>query len=66
MVHPALRVRAALFLLAYLPRHSFWEKLDYADRLEFLDDHVPLALIKSLPQEVKVRTRLAFPAGPDV
>ena len=53
VVHPSIAVRAKLFLLSYLPRHSFWERLDYADRLEFLDAHVPLALIKSLPQEVK-------------
>ena len=53
VVHPSIAVRAKLFLLSYLPRHSFWEKLDYADRLEFLDAHVPLAVVKSLPQEVK-------------
>ena len=53
VVHPSLSVRAYLLVLSYLPRHSFWEKLDYADRLEFLDAHVPIALIKSLPQEVK-------------
>ena len=46
-------MRAKLFVLSYLPRHSFWDKLDYADRLEFLDAHVPLELIKSLPRALK-------------
>ena len=53
IVHPSLRVRLILFLLSYLPRHSFWEKINYADRLEFLDDTVPVALIKTLPKAYK-------------
>jgi len=53
VVHPSVSVRVCLFALSYVPRVSFWEKLDYMDRIEFLDQHVPVALIKSLPQEVK-------------
>lgn len=58
VVHPSVAVRCKLFALsylhsAYLTRHPFWDKLDYADRLEFLDAHVPIALVKTLPREVK-------------
>jgi len=53
IVHPPLQTRLALFALSYLQRHSFWEKLNFADRLEFLDDVVPIDLIKSLPQSYK-------------
>jgi len=53
LVHPSLTVRAALFVLSYLPRVSFWDKLNYCDRLEFLDDAVPVSLIKMMPQRYK-------------
>ena len=58
VVHPAIAVRAKLLVISYLHssylmRHPFWEKLDYADRLEFLDEHVPISLIKTLPDAVK-------------
>lgn len=53
IVHPSVRVRLTLFALSYLTKHSFWEKINYADRLEFLDESVPVALIRSLPQEYK-------------
>ena len=48
-------VRAAFFALSYLQsrRFCFWEKIDFTDRLEFLDAFVPIALIKSLPDDVK-------------
>jgi hypothetical protein len=74
VVHPSLQVRAVLFALSYLPRHSFWEKLDYADRLEFLDSHVPIELVKTLPAEVKQHDKdldkemyasVQGPRGPD-
>ena len=53
IVHPSATVRVLLFLLSYLPRISFWEKINFADRLEFLDAEVPVALIKTLPQSFK-------------
>lgn len=54
LVHPSMLVRAKLLALSYLPaRYKFWERLDYADRLEFLDAHVPVPLIKTVPQHVK-------------
>ena len=53
IVHPSAAVRVVLFLLSYLPRISFWEKINFADRLEFLDAEVPVALIKTLPQAFK-------------
>ena len=58
VVHPTIAVRTKLFVLsylhsAYLTRHQFWDKVDFADRIEFLDSHVPLALVKKLPDEVK-------------
>ena len=53
LVHPSVTVRCLIFLLSYLPRVSFWEKLNYCDRLEFLDADVPVALIKTVPQLYK-------------
>jgi len=53
IVHPPLQVRALLFLLSYVQRHAFWEKVNFADRLEFLDADVPIALVKTLPQSYK-------------
>ena len=32
LVHPSLKVRLAMFLLSYLPKVSFWEKLNFCDR----------------------------------
>ena len=57
VVHPSLLVRTRMFFLSYVTR-SFWEKLDYCDRLEFLDSYVPVALIKTVPDEVKEYDRL--------
>lgn len=53
LVHPSLKVKSILFLLSYLPRHDFWYKLNFADRLEFLDANVPVALIKTVPDAFK-------------
>jgi len=53
LVHPSLTVRCMLFVLSYLPRVSFWDKLNYCDRLEFLDGNVPVSLIKTVPQLYK-------------
>ena len=38
VVHPGLGVRMTLLLLSYMLKHSFWDKLIYADRIEFLDE----------------------------
>ena len=46
-------MRLIVFLLSYVVRHSFWEKLVYADRIEFLDELLPDETIASLPQETK-------------
>ena len=44
-------MRLLLLALSYVLRYSFWEKLLYADRIEFLDELLePRAL--ALPQEV--------------
>ena len=50
IVHPATHVRLLLFALSYYVKESFWEKFDYCDRIEFLDEVVPLAQLK-LPQD---------------
>jgi len=51
IVHPGLGVRLTLLLLSYMLKASFWEKLVYADRIEFLDEVVePKAL--ELPNEL--------------
>lgn len=34
IVHPSIQVRMLLLLLSYVVKHSFWEKLVYADRIE--------------------------------
>ena len=40
LVHPSASVRLLVFFLSYICRTSFWDKLIYADRLEFLDELV--------------------------
>jgi hypothetical protein len=54
IVHPSLSVRMMVFALSYLPtKHDFWNKINFADRLEFLDQDVPVALIKKMPKHIK-------------
>ena len=53
VVHPGIKVRMLLFLLSYITKTSFWEKLHYADRVEFLDEVHALgsaALMPTCPQ----------------
>ena len=50
IVHPSIQVRLLLFALSYYVKESFWEKFDYCDRIEFLDEVVPVAQLK-LPQD---------------
>lgn len=38
VVHPGVQVRIQLYLLSFVVSASFWEKLFYADRIEFLDE----------------------------
>eukprot|EP00965_Chrysotila_dentata_P157922 5217852-Pleurochrysis_carterae.AAC.4 len=48
VVHPRVGVRMMLLLLSYMLKRSFWDKLIYADRIEFLDEVVsPAAAFKS-------------------
>ena len=51
VVHPTLKVRFSLFLLSYMLARSFWDKLYYADRVEFLDDLMDVDSLE-LPSEV--------------
>lgn len=51
IVHPGLTTRMTLLLLSYMLKQSFWDKLIYADRIEFLDEVVdPKAL--QLPKDL--------------
>ncbi|KAL3929589.1 MAG: hypothetical protein SGPRY_001895, partial [Prymnesium sp.] len=38
MVHPSMQVRIILFMLSFVIRNSLWNKLFYAERIEFLDE----------------------------
>ena len=60
IVHPSLGVRAKILTLSYMTRgvNDCWEKINYADRLEFLDCSVPVKLIKTLPESVKEYDRM--------
>ena len=51
IVHPTLTVRFTLFCLSYLLQRSFWDKLYYADRVEFLDELMDVDALE-LPSEV--------------
>ena len=53
VVHPSIQVRLLVFMLSYIVKHSFWEKLVYADRIEFLDEVLKDETISSLPRDVK-------------
>lgn len=50
IVHPAVQVRLILFGLSYLLTDSFWDKFDYADRIEFLDEVVDIPSLR-IPKE---------------
>ena len=50
IVHPPVQVRLLLFGLSYLLKDSFWEKFDYADRIEFLDEVVDIPSLR-IPKE---------------
>jgi hypothetical protein len=53
VVHPDLAARFIQFALSYMVKVEFWDKVNWADRLEFLDQDIPVALIKTLPDQVK-------------
>lgn len=38
IVHPSIQVRILLYLLSFFVKHTFWEKIFFADRIEFLDE----------------------------
>ena len=50
IVHPAVQVRLILFGLSYLLTDAFWDKFDYADRIEFLDEVVDIPSLR-IPKE---------------
>ena len=50
IVHPPVQARVLLFALSYLLKDSFWEKFDYADRIEFLDEVVDVPGLR-IPKE---------------
>ena len=50
IVHPAVQVRLILFGLSYLLADSFWDKFDYVDRIEFLDEVVDIPSLR-IPKE---------------
>ena len=50
IVHPPVQVRLLLFALSYVVTDSFWEKFDYADRIEFLDEVVDIPGLR-IPKE---------------
>jgi len=53
LVHPSIQVRILVWLLSYLVKHTFWEKVNFADRIEFLDEVLTNETIASIPQEYK-------------
>ncbi|KAL1530071.1 hypothetical protein AB1Y20_000993 [Prymnesium parvum] len=53
VVHPDIQTRLILFLLSYFVKNQFWEKLFYADRIEFLDERLKDDTIASIPEEYK-------------
>uniref|UniRef100_A0A7S4C1W5 CRAL-TRIO domain-containing protein n=1 Tax=Chrysotila carterae TaxID=13221 RepID=A0A7S4C1W5_CHRCT len=57
VVHPRVGVRMMLLLLSYMLKRSFWDKLIYADRIEFLDEVVNPKLL-DLPRELHAYDKL--------
>ena len=53
VVRPSIQVRLLLFLLSYVVKTDFWDKLVYADRIEFLDEVLKDETIATLPEEYK-------------
>lgn len=59
LVHPPLWVRLNMFVLSFgftlgCSKYSLWKKLDFTERLEFLEHYVSKDVIRSLPEEVKM------------
>jgi len=73
VVHPSVSTRLTLLLLSYLLSTSFWEKLLFADRIEFLDEAIEyqglglpaelLAYDKFLDKEMELSTQVNFAAN---
>ncbi len=57
IVHPSVTVRFVLFALSYLVKHSFWEKINYADRLEVIDENLLLLTLAPTPRQARPRPR---------
>ena len=59
LIHPPLWVRLNMFVLSFgftfgCSKYSLWKKLDFTERLEFLEHYVSKEVIRSLPEEVKM------------
>jgi len=52
VVHPTIQVRVLLWLISYVVKHDIWNKLIFADRIEFLDEVLLDETIKGLPEAV--------------
>lgn len=51
IVHPSISTRLTLLMLSYMLSTTFWEKLVYADRIEFLDEVLDYKTV-GLPSDV--------------
>ena len=58
VIHPTLQVRAIFFLFSYFLKDSFWEKLHYFDRVEFLDELLDDKTQLALPKDVEYYERI--------
>eukprot|EP00967_Tisochrysis_lutea_P134601 scaffold237886_cov33-Tisochrysis_lutea.AAC.1 len=56
IVHPSISTRLMLLMLSYLLKTSFWEKLVYADRVEFLDEVMDYTALE-LPSDLLMYDR---------
>jgi hypothetical protein len=58
VVHPPIHVRLNMSLFGFAQmlgctRFSLWDKVDFVDRIEFLEHYVKMEVIKSLPDDIK-------------
>ena len=58
VIHLTLQVRAIFFLFSYFLKDSFWEKLHYFDRVEFLDELLDDKTQLALPKDVEYYERI--------
>jgi len=58
LLHPGISVRLLLLLLSYMLKDTFWEKLEFAERIEFLDEVVEDPTSLGLQQDYYIYDRI--------